>query len=220
MADLLVNRNRETGAYREMKIFTWQVPSTFKNIKYFQMKKFCSLGLLALSFLFFQACNNSGKSSKQHADSLSEASKILTKEDTQFMAQAATINMLEIKLGNLAQQKAGSPRIKAFAQMLTNDHTMLNGQLKMLASNIHVALPDSLDEAHQNDVQNLSKEKKSNFDKDYVDMMVKGHEGAVKAFQDAVKSIQDSAIHAYITGALPILQKHLDSAQAIQQGMK
>ncbi len=185
------------------------------------MKKLCFFSAILLSFFLFQACNNSGgKDSKQRADSINHANKPLPKDASDFMVEAAIINLNEIKLGSIAKQQATISRVRDFASMIVQDHEAANDKLQTLAQNKNVTLPDSLDEKHKSNASDLQKKKGQDFDEAFIDDMVKGHKDAIKTYQKAEKKIQDGDVRAFIENTLPELQKHLDSAQSIQDAIK
>src|SRR5690625_3675970 len=186
------------------------------------MKKLCFLSTMILSLALFQGCNSSGgKGSKQQADSINHAKQPMpTKAGSDFMVKAAIINLNEIKLGSIAQQQATISRVRNFAAMIVQDHKKVNGQLKTLAQNKQVQLPDSLDRKHQRDADNLQKKEGKDFDESFIDDMVKGHKDAIDTYQKADKDVQDGDVKSFIEETLPDLQKHLDSAQTIQEAIK
>src|SRR5687768_18424506 len=51
-------------------------------------------------------------------------------KDTEFAVKAADGGMLEVELGKLAQTNAASPEVKKFAQMMVDEHTKANDELK------------------------------------------------------------------------------------------
>ena len=51
----------------------------------------------------------------------------------QFLQQAAIAGMKEVLTGKLAAEKATDKKIKAFGQMMVDDHTRANEELRALA---------------------------------------------------------------------------------------
>src|ERR1035438_2981081 len=69
--------------------------------------------------------------------------------DQDFIQAFAQGGMTEVKLGELAAQKGARDDVKEFGQMMVKDHTAINDDLKALAAQKGVTLPDSLDAKHQ-----------------------------------------------------------------------
>jgi putative membrane protein len=57
------------------------------------------------------------------------------------------------------------------------------------------------------------------FDKAYVDAMVKDHEEDVKEFQREADKGKDEQIKAFASETLPVIQGHLEKIKAIQSKM-
>ena len=53
--------------------------------------------------------------------------KAATDDDKKFLATAAQSDQNEIKLSELAEQKATNPAVKAFAQKMVAEHTKMSG---------------------------------------------------------------------------------------------
>jgi len=166
------------------------------------------------------SCHNGGKSSVNQADS-ANASKIdsgavsLSTDETEFMVAAANDGMTEIQLGQVAQKKIKNARIGSFASMIISDHTQAGNELKALAGNKNVTLPDSLSASSRKDVDKLSGKSGAAFEKGYLDMMVSAHQKAVSSFQDELGKVQNADLRQWITNTLPVLQTHLDSARVL-----
>jgi len=62
----------------------------------------------------------------------------------QFLQQATIAGMKEVSTGKLAAEKATDKKIKAFGQMMVDDHTRANEELRVLAKIKKVNLPMSM----------------------------------------------------------------------------
>src|SRR5674476_1105116 len=80
----------------------------------------------------------------------------LSTADKGFILAAAQGGMTEVKLGELAAQKGTRDDVKAFGQMMVKDHTAINDDLKALATQKGVTLPDNLDAKHQGMVDKMA----------------------------------------------------------------
>ncbi len=137
-----------------------------------------------------------------------------------FMEKAATSGKLEVRLGEIAQQKANSQEVKDFGQQMVTDHSQANEKLKSLAQQKGVTLPDSLTAKQQQQVDKLSKLSGQEFDKEYMDMMVKDHNKDIKTFEKASQNVPDPAVQDFASQTLPTLKDHLQEAKDINQQMR
>ncbi len=198
------------------------------------MKKITAI-LIASILLTTQSCNNSGN----EKDSVDTANDANAKKDTtnmsdskkdtvtnamsvsddvaKFAVKAADGGMMEVTLGKLAEQKSANTKIKDFGSMMVKDHTSANDNLKEIATQKNISLPSSITQDDQKHIDDLSKENEKDFDKDYVDMMVKDHKDDIDLFEDAAKNSSDSAFKNFAAKTLPTLYKHLGAAKAIQK---
>ncbi len=135
--------------------------------------------------------------------------------DAKFMMMAATSDMNEIGLSNMALEKSSSDDVKRLAQMMVDDHTKASEELKMVAMSKNVTLPTDADAKHKAAMTKLSAMSGAAFDKEYVKMMVKDHEKAVKMFQKEAGGGKDTDAKAFAAKTLPTLQSHLAMAQSM-----
>ncbi|MHA6249454.1 DUF4142 domain-containing protein [Pontibacter sp. CAU 1760] len=137
-----------------------------------------------------------------------------------FMTTAASGGMMEVELGNLAQQKAQRKEVKDFGQMMVTDHTKANSKLKELAQQKNIVLPDSMSQKHMEHVKNLREKSGAEFDKAYMDLMVSDHEEDVELFQDAAENLEDADVKSFAATTVATLQQHLERAKQINEMVK
>lgn len=134
-----------------------------------------------------------------------------------FMTKAASSGMLEVEAGRLAQEKGQNQQVKDFGQMMVTDHTQANDQLKTLASQHNVTLPDSMSQEHMDHMQSLRDKTGAEFDQEYMDLMVTSHEEAVSLFEDASNNLENAEVKGFASTILPKLQQHLDQANQLKE---
>lgn len=132
-----------------------------------------------------------------------------------FVMEASSGGMKEVQLGELAQQKAISQRVKDFGAMMVRDHTKANEGLKM-AVNGKLTIPVAISDKHQRHIKDLNEETGTDFDKDYIKMMIDDHEANIKKFEDIAKESNDPAIRDFANNTLPTLRTHLTEAKSIR----
>jgi putative membrane protein len=143
----------------------------------------------------------------------------VTEATSKFMVDVADVNMTEIQLERIAQDKATSKRVKDFAAMMVKDHSGAADDLKKLASQKNVTLPANVSEEHQKKMDDLSKKTGKDFEKAYIDLMEDGHESTVKDFEKQTDN-NDADVKAFVNKMLPTLRMHRDSADAIKKALR
>ena len=199
------------------------------------MKKKFLIGLTGmLSCWFVVACNEADNGDENESDTVSNstvtadtstsgsntAAQNSTPPDSatvMFMTKAASGGVMEVQLGQIAQDQAQNQRVKDFGAMMVRDHGKANDELKSIASAKNVTLSDSLMPEHKKHVSEMRSKKGSAFDRAYMSMMVKDHQKDVQEFEKASNNISDGEVKAFATRTLPVLRTHLDSATAINK---
>ena len=204
------------------------------NLKQNFMKKL-SISVIIAGAMILSACNGNSNSTttsdstttmsstgtSMNSMKSTDTSTVKVGDDAKdFTTDAAQGGLFEVEMGAIAQRNGASQAVKDFGKMMVDDHTKLNQQLQELAAKKNVPLPSGITNSQEKDTSKISKEKGSEFDKDYISMMVKDHEDDIDAFKKAADKINDQDYKNLINGALPTLQKHLDAAKAIKDKMK
>jgi putative membrane protein len=145
------------------------------------------------------------------------AAKSVSMADKDFILAAAQGGMTEVKLGELAAQKGTRVDVREFGQMMVKDHSEINGDLKALAAQKDVTLPDDLNEKHQRMVDKMTALSGSAFDEAYIAAMVKDHKMDAKEFKAESAATKDADIKRFVDKSLPVVQKHLEQIQAIKK---
>ena len=173
------------------------------------------VAVLATCGLVAQQSSDPLNSSSTDSASTTKASAGKTVADTKFMKEAAEGGMAEVALGQLAVEKASSSDVKKFGQRMVDDHSKANDDLKQLASQKHVDLPQNLsakDKAIKASLENLSGEQ---FDQAYMRDMVNDHKKDVSDFRRESRSAQDPDVKKFASQTLPTLKDHLKQAESI-----
>jgi len=133
--------------------------------------------------------------------------------DAKFIKSAAEGGMAEVQFGQLAQQKASSQEVKDFGQRMVTDHTKANDKLKDIASKEGVTLPAELGMKDRALYKRLSGLSGADFDRAYMDAMVKDHKEDIAEFQKESDSGKDQSVKQFATDTLPTLREHLQMAE-------
>ena len=136
----------------------------------------------------------------------------------QFVDFAAQTDMVEANLGQLAESVASSQSVKDYGQMLVTDHTNDFHQLYSAAQQSNLNVPSAIDTQHNKTmIDPFQKLKGAAFDRRYIHEMIVGHTKAIAVYKKEAADSQNPALKTYAEQALPVLQKHLDGAKALEK---
>ncbi|HET7364890.1 MAG TPA: DUF4142 domain-containing protein [Burkholderiales bacterium] len=135
--------------------------------------------------------------------------------DASAMKQLAQANLNEIEGGKAATAKAQNPQVKQFAQKMVTDHQQMLNELQALAKSKGVALPTSGSLKDQAQMKIMEKTAGADFDKKYMEQMVKDHQKDAQETQDLVAKAKDPQFKAAVQKAHAKIQEHLQLAQRV-----
>lgn len=141
-------------------------------------------------------------------------------KDEDFIKEAASGGLMEVELGRYAQQNAQNPRVRNFAAMMVRDHSKANDELKAILTQKNLNVPATMEEKHNNKMNDIQKKTGADFDKEYIGEMVDDHEKDVDKFKRYAENGNDPELKAFAAKTLPILLMHQDSAKKIRDAIK
>ena len=142
----------------------------------------------------------------------------LQRTDRNFITKAAAGGRAEVELGQLAQGKASSDAVKQFGQRMVEDHGAANQELMQLAENKGMQLDDKTPKPDRL-LTRLSKLQGPEFDREYVNAMVKDHKQDIAEFRRMHSGAVDPNLKAWVDKTLPTLEDHLKTIEGIQAQM-
>lgn len=194
------------------------------------MKTIFRAALIALPFMFAACTDQQGevkdgaadvnKNTADEAQAMNDNKEGMEDKCTGFVTEAAISGMHEVEMGTAASAKAYSQEVKTYAQQMVADHSKANNELKELAAKKNITLPNQHEDGHKADHEKLMAEKDIAFDKAYMQMMVNDHKKTVELFEDASKNCEDAEIKSFASKHLPIVQKHLETAELMSEALK
>lgn len=138
-------------------------------------------------------------------------------DDKQFLAKASQSDVNEIKLSQLAEQKASNPAVKAFAKKMVSEHEKLSASMKPFASSWGVTPPTDLDDDHKQEYSKLSGLSGADFDKEYMEQMVSDHTKALDAFTSEAKDTKDAKFKAAVLKGKTVVAAHKNMAYDLEK---
>ena len=158
------------------------------------------------------ASPNATKSKKEMTSEKTETKGSLSMNDTKFVKKTAKGGMREVKMAEMAKEQAKSADVKKVAEKIESDHKDANKELMALAEKKGVTLSKN--------EPKIEKMTGTEFDKEYLAMMVNDHEKNIAAFEKEAKDGEDADVKAWAEKTLPTLKEHLKMVQDAQSKMQ
>jgi putative membrane protein len=140
--------------------------------------------------------------------------------DEQFVMMASQAGLAEVNHGVLAAKQANSHEVREFAQRMVRDHNKANAELLALADKRRLTVARDMGDKHKAVQQRLTGLSGEDFDRHYMQHMVKDHEKAVALFTAEAKNGKDEGLKQFAEKTLPTIQEHLKMARDISGRLK
>jgi putative membrane protein len=182
------------------------------------------VGILLALLMTSVGCDNANKpkDTKEMAEERNEDRFDTRRQekDADFLVKAAEINLKEIQLGQLAQQRGGSDHVRELGRMMEEAHSKSQSDLIALAQRKAITIPTTLTVDGRDAYEKLNKKSAEDFDLEYADMMVKEHKDAIDKFEKASLDAGDADIRNWASNSLPELRTHLQHSEQCQERCK
>jgi putative membrane protein len=133
-----------------------------------------------------------------------------------FMKDAIEGDYSESTLGRVIQARGASPQVRDFGAMLTRDHTQALGQAQQVAAREHLHIRPTMAPEARDELYRLKRLSGARFDREVARYMIDDHKKDIAEFKDQART-GDRATAALARATIPVLQKHLATAQAIRR---
>lgn len=137
--------------------------------------------------------------------------------DKAFLKKALEGNMAEVQMGQLALQKSSDDQVKQFAQRMVDDHGKMLDQLKPVAQQMGVKVPEGPSKGQMKSMDKMKALSGDAFDQAYIKSMVKDHKNDDSEFKQEAQSTQNPQLKQMVTQSDQIIQSHLQQIQEIAQ---
>jgi len=135
----------------------------------------------------------------------------------EFVQAAGESGQAEVAFARMAQQKSQHGTVRELAARLEREHKAANQELMTLAKAKRVEMPglSTPSRVSQRKLEDLSG---AAFDREYIGMMVKGHDASIARFSAAVKN-EDADVRAFAVKTLPTLRAHMEAVERARKAI-
>ena len=135
--------------------------------------------------------------------------------DSALIRRATTGNLLEVRLGELAEDRATNSAVKTFASRMVKDHGSMQKRWEELVGRSLLRIKPALGPAEESEVSRLSGLSGAAFDQAYMTTMIRNHENDVSTFQRLGPSAQSADVRNLASESVTAMQEHLTNARQV-----
>ena len=136
-------------------------------------------------------------------------------DTSEFLTTAIKGDNSETRLGALAAKKAHGAPVRNFGAMLERDHKKARAQAAPIAARHKVPLTSAMSDEAQTEYAVLQRLHGAAFDHEFARYMVEDHKKDIADFEKETRSGDPADVRALARQTLPVLHKHLATAQRI-----
>ena len=136
------------------------------------------------------------------------AADAISREDKEFLKNAAEVGVTEVELGKLAVAKATTPELKALGARLVADHTASNQELIAIAKAKGVEMTLEPTAVQKKMLADFQARTGAEFDKELMEHSRKDHAKALHTFADAAADTKDADIKAFAMKNIAVMKEH------------
>ena len=137
--------------------------------------------------------------------------------DNDFLIKVASCHNADIEISKLADKRSASSPVKDFASMLIKEHKTSYDRVGMLLKTRKLGVVTGLEKETRDELKRIGGLEGNDFDRAYLQCMVKEHKYAIRFFENQVKNGKEQEIRSFAQEMLPDLRKHLTKAEDLQK---
>jgi putative membrane protein len=143
--------------------------------------------------------------------------------DPDILAEVSAAQESEIDAATLANRRASSSVVKAFAQQMLHEHGAMLDSLEQLGERLgmtpQTATTDTLasDDSSVAALETVSAEE---FDRAFADSQIAAHQRQIESLAQRADAAGNPDLKRAIAGMSPMLERHLEAAKRLRQRLK
>jgi putative membrane protein len=137
--------------------------------------------------------------------------------DKDFIEAAIQAGMTEVRLGEMANLKGNRDEVREFGHLIVREGATFNDDLKALAQQKGLTLPESLEAKHQAVVDQMTDLTGSRFDDAFIAAVTKELIDLAKEFRAESASTKDADIKSVVDKSILLVNEHLKRITAMKQ---
>lgn len=138
-----------------------------------------------------------------------------TSSDKTFVKDSMEGSLAEVNFAKLALQKSQDKNVREFATKMIHDHEMLISEMKPVAREMGVKVPSGAPLSDHAKYVELKMKSGTDFDRAYVEAMVKDHHDDLQTFVDEESKASNPQLKAAVAKGESIIREHTEMIDKI-----
>lgn len=143
----------------------------------------------------------------------------MDKSQLEFLQKAAAGHNGEIQISKLAGLKSDNETVKTFAAQIVKEHQASYDELAKLLKGRKIGIFSGLEKDFRDEASALIQLSGAEFDREFMNTMVKRHEKAQKLYEAQVNGGGATDVRTYAETTLPAIKHHLTEAKKLQASL-
>ena len=135
--------------------------------------------------------------------------------DKKFVTEAMEGSLAEVNYGKLALQKSKDPNVREFATKMIKDHEEMITSMKPVARELGVKVPTGPPIGDHAKYMELKMKSGTDFDRAYVEAMVKDHHDDLQKFMDEQNKTTNPDLKAAVEKGEKVIKEHTEMIDKI-----
>ena len=136
-------------------------------------------------------------------------------DDKKFVTEATQGSLAEINYAKLALQKSKDPNVREFATKMIKDHEAMIADMKPVARELGVKAPTGPPVSDHAKYMELKMKSGTDFDRAYVEAMVKDHHDDLQKFIDEENKTTNPELKAAVQKGESVIKEHTEMIDKI-----
>lgn len=131
-------------------------------------------------------------------------------KDANFIVEMESAIMLEIRLATLAVDTGYASVVKELANQSLPDYKHMADELKTVARDANIALPDKMSSLHQSIFSKVVSSRRKNFDENFIEALKRINDDIYEKFVAMATHAHNDDIRAFAARKLDLIRAHRD----------
>ena len=136
-------------------------------------------------------------------------------EDSQFLVEAQSFNLLETRINQLAAEKGYSSELVSYAKRNVDSHKDVQKELSKLSRKTKIKIPSEMKEEHKRILDDLTSTGRADFDAHFIDVLKDVNSENTRLYEEYSTDAHNGDVRAYAARNLGHFRAHAEQLEQV-----